>query len=266
MSVNEYNSVVSQLQNSRERRKRGELLQEEEIKKRYEEVNAEEEKRERIEKEELIDATCSPVEVLAPDSDPVAVTSEIQRQANDREQDKELEEKYAIDKEEGDYSEWDREIEDGYSEEILRYLVHNTTPHGVRFFLTALRSGTTITEFSQSRLCRVMFGEVHLSILQCIYRHRQYLTSYYRLRRYHPYPEKEMIHSCVACAATARGNCSCNQSPFMYFVDKSAQVTGTVRSVFPLIVDRRMPVLTSFTARYAMSGMWHPANTIHTRP
>lgn len=154
-------------------------------------MNAEEEKRERIEKEELIEATCLPVEVLAPDSDPVVGTSEIQRQANDREQDKDLEEEYAIDKEKGDDSEWDREIEDGYSDEILRYLVHNTTPHGVRFFLT------TIAEFSQSRLGRVMFGEVHLSMLQCIYRHRQYLTSYYRLRRYHPYHEKEMIHSCV---------------------------------------------------------------------
>ena len=77
----------------------------------------------------------------------------------------------------------DSNIENGNSDEILRYLVHNTTPDGVRFFLTAERSGKTIAQFSRSWLCRVVLGEMHLSTLQSIYRYRKYLTSYYRLER-----------------------------------------------------------------------------------
>ncbi|XP_067030558.1 uncharacterized protein [Acropora muricata] len=112
----------------------------------------------------------------------------------------------------------DSNIENGNSDEILRYLVHNTTPDGVRFFLTAVGSGKTIAQFDRSWLCRVVLGEMQLSTFQCIYRYRKYLTSYYRLERYHPYPEKGMIHSCVACAATERGKCSCPILPKSFYV------------------------------------------------
>ena len=216
MSINEYNSVVGQVQKTHQKLKRTELLQEEGNKKQYKGLNGDEEKRERNEKEKTIGAKYPPSEVLAADSDPMVITSESNcgnKEGNDRERDE-----YPNDTEEGDDSEWDCEIEDGYCDEILRYLVHNTTPDGVHFFLTALRSGTTIGQFSQSRLCRVVLGVIPLSTLKCIYRHRKYLTSYYRLIRYHPYPEKEMIHSCIACATTERGKCSCPVLPKSFYV------------------------------------------------
>ena len=223
ISVNDYNSVVGQVQNNYENLKRTGLLQEEGNEKQYKEVNAEEEKLEKIEKEKTIGAKCSTSssEVLFTVSDPVGITSQSNddnKEGDDRERDEEINESFASHIEEGGDSELDCDIEDGYSDEILRYLVHNTTPDGVRFFLTALRSGKTITQFSRSRLCRVILGEMRLSTLQCIYRHRKYLTSYYRLERYHPYPEKGMIHSCVACAATERGKCSCPVLPKSFYV------------------------------------------------
>ena len=152
------------------------------------------------------------------------------------------------------------ELEDGYSDEMLRYLVHNTTPDGVRFFLAALRSGTTVVQFSRSRLCRVVLGERNLPTLQSIYRHRQYLTSYYRLQKYYPYPENDMIHSCVAIMHTTQRReesvlVLSFQSPFTYFAGKSVLATGIVQSASTSIVDHRMHVFTFFTARYVTTGM-----------
>ena len=223
MSVNEYNSVVGQVQKNSENLKKTGLLQEERNEKRYKEVNAEVDKLEKIDKEKTIGAKCSTTasKVLATDSDPVGITSQRKvdnKEWDNRERDEEINDSFASNIKEGSDSELVCDIEDGYSEEILRYLIHNTTPDGVRFFLTALRSGTTITQFSRSRLCRVVLGEMHISTLQCIYHHRKYLTSYYRLKRYHPYPEKGMIHSCVACTATQRGQCSCPVLPKSFYV------------------------------------------------
>ncbi|KAL9977944.1 hypothetical protein ACROYT_G015410 [Oculina patagonica] len=113
-----------------------------------------------------------PSEVLATDSDPLEESTEnnVDKEGQDRELDEAIEicQLYANDEEEENASNWDSESGESYSEEMLRYLVHIATPEGVRFFLAALRSGTTICEFSQSRLCRDVFGEM----------------CYYRLSRY----------------------------------------------------------------------------------
>lgn len=106
----------------------------------------------------------------------------------------------------------------GFSDENLRFLVHNTTPDGVRFFLSSLVRGGSIKTFSQSNICRVMLGEMDVSTLEEIYLHRKYLTSFYRLGRNYPYPDKAMIHRCIACGATERGKCVCPILPKSFYV------------------------------------------------
>lgn len=226
MKVNEYHSTVDQVRKAyqSERTKR---LEEEGNKNRTHAKQGKmvttKEKRQILEKEKTSGAKYSPSEMLAADSDPVVISSEnnlkvCNKKADGGERDEEIDKAYANDIQEKDDIKLDSNIENGNSDEILRYLVHNTTPDGVRFFLTAVRSGKTIAQFGRSWLCRVVLGEMQLSTLQCIYRYRKYLTSYYRLERYHPYPEKGMIHSCVACAATERGKCSCPILPKSFYV------------------------------------------------
>ena len=111
----------------------------------------------------------------------------------------------------------DSEI-NGYCEDELRYLVHNTTPDGLRFFLVAMRNGKSLKEFHQSRLCKVMLGELPISTLEDIYLYRKYLTSFYRLARYYPYPEKSMIHHCLACNAREQGSCECPTLPKAFYI------------------------------------------------
>ena len=154
--------------------------------------------------------------MLASDSDQEG-SSAGKKERGDREREEKIAESDTSDTEEVN-SQFDMELEEGYSDEMLRYLVHNTTLDGVRFFLAALRSGTTVVQFSRSRLCRDVLGERDLPTLQCIYRHRQYLTSHYRLQKYYPYPESDMIHSCAACDATERGKCSCPILPKSFYV------------------------------------------------
>ncbi|XP_068757677.1 uncharacterized protein [Montipora capricornis] len=183
MKVNEYYSTVRKTYQS----ERTERLEKRQSKM----VTMKEEKREIAEKEKTIVAKYSPSEVLPADSDPVVITSEsnlkvYNKKADEGERDEEIDEGYANDIQEEDES--------------------------------TVKSGKTVAQFSRSRLCRVVLGEMHLSTLQCIYRYRKYLTSYYRLERYHPYPEKEMIHSCVACAATERGKYSCPILPKSFYV------------------------------------------------
>ena len=105
----------------------------------------------------------------------------------------------------------------GFSGEKLRFLVHNTTPDGVRFFLSFLMRRESIKTFSKSKICRVMFGKMLVSTLKEIYLHRKYLTSFCRLGRNYPYPDKGMIHRCIACGATERGKCVCPILP-KYFL------------------------------------------------
>ena len=211
MKVNEYHSTVRKAYQS----ERTERLEDEGNKKRTHKkqskmVTTKEEKREIAEKEKTIGAKYSPSEVLPADSDPVVITTEsnlkvCNKKADEGEREEEIDEIYANDIQEEGEIKLDSNIENGYSD-------------GVRFFLTAVKSGKTVAQFSRSRLCRVVLGEMHLSTLQCIYRYRKYLTSYYRLERYHPHPEKGMIHSCVACAATERGKCSCLILPKSFYV------------------------------------------------
>lgn len=181
----------------------------------FKEADAKNERKpERNKKEERIEAEDS--EVLASDSDQEG-SSAGYKERGDRERKEKIAESDTSDTEEVN-SQFDMDLQDGYTDEMLRYLVHNTTPDGVRFFLAALRSGTTVVQFSRSRLCRDVLGERDLPMLQCIYRHRQYLTSYYRLQKYYPYPENDMIHSCAACDATERGKCSCPILPKSFYV------------------------------------------------
>lgn len=179
----------------------------------FKEADAKNERKpERNKKEERIEAEDS--EVLASDSDQEG-SSAGYKERGDRERKEKIAESDTSDTEEVN-SQFDMDLQDGYTDEMLCYLVHNTTPDGVRFFLAALRSGTTVVQFSWSRLCRDALGERDLPMLQCIY--RQYLTSYYRLQKYYPYPENDMIHSCAACDATERGKCSCPILPKSFYV------------------------------------------------
>ena len=212
MSVNEYKTVVGKGQKSSNSVIVTATPREERDETKFKEANAKNERKpERNKKEERIEAEDS--EVLASDSDQEG-SSAGYKERGDREREEKIAESDTSDTEVN--SQFDMDLQDGYTDEMLRYLVHNTTPDGVRFFLAALRSGTTVVQFSRSRLCRDALGERDLPMLQCIY--RQYLTSYYRLQKYYPYPENDMIHSCAACDATERGKCSCPILPKSFYV------------------------------------------------
>lgn len=45
-----------------------------------------------------------------------------------------------------------------YSEENLTYLVHNTTPDGVRFLLDFVRRKGSLQEFYRTELCKTVLG------------------------------------------------------------------------------------------------------------
>ena len=214
MSVNEYNSMVGKVQKFSNNVIVAATPREERDKTKFKEANVKNERKPEInKKKERIKPEDS--EVLASDSDREG-SSAGNKERGDREREDNILESDTSDTEVN--SQFDMELEDGYSDEMLRYLVHNTTPDGVRFFLAALRSGTTLVQCSRSKLCRVVLGERDLPTLQSIYRHRQYLTSYYRLQKYYPYPENDMIHSCVACDATERGKYSCPILPKTFYV------------------------------------------------
>ena len=105
-----------------------------------------------------------------------------------------------------------------YSDDQLRNLVHNTTPDGVRFFFTSLKRGTTITQFSHLTSCKVTLGTLPVSMLKDIYAFRKHLLSLYRMAQYYPYPDKNMIDSCLACGASEKGQCSCPVLPKSFYV------------------------------------------------
>ena len=175
MSVNEYKTVVGKGQKSSNSVIVTATPREERDETKFKEANAKNERKpERNKKEERIEAEDS--EVLASDSDQEG-SSAGYKERGDRERKEKIAESDTSDTEEVN-SQFDMDLQDGYSDEMLCYLVHNTTPDGVCFFLAALRSGTTVVQFSWSRLCRDALGERDLPMLQCIYRHRQYLTSY----------------------------------------------------------------------------------------
>lgn len=113
-----------------------------------------------------------------------------------------------------------------YSKEKLRYLVHNTSPDGVRLLLVFVKRRGVLAEFHGSKFCRDIFGKMPFSTVKEIYLYRKYLTSFYQLARFYPYPDKE-INSCFACDVMEKGQCSCPVLPksFYIFADKNAQVT-----------------------------------------
>ena len=229
MSVNEYNSMVGKVKKSSNSVIVTAMPREERDETKFKEANVKNERKpERSNKEKRIEAEDS--EVLISDSDQEG-SSAGNKERDYTEREKKIAESDTSDTEEVK-SQFDMDLEDGYSDKMLPYLVHNTTPDGVCFFLAALRSRTTVVQFSLPRLCRDVLGERDLPTLQCIYHHCQYLTSYYQLQKYYPYPENDMIHSCAACDATERGKCSHPILPksFTYFASKSVLVTGTVQS------------------------------------
>ena len=208
MSIAEYNSVVRQLQDAKE--KKIKRLQEDLANKIKDKglniINVEEEKVEKI-TEHQVNVITDDSEVLAPDSEPSEVESGVESEGGEQ----------GDGSEQGDIPS-DQEI-NHCSDEKLRFLVHNTTPDGVRFLLSSLQiSGSSIKKFRQSQLCRAVLGELPVSTLQDIYCHRKYLTSFYRLGRYYPYPDKKMICSCLACGAVERGRCSCPVLPESFYV------------------------------------------------
>lgn len=154
-----------------------------------------------------------------------------------------------------------------YDEDYLRFLVHNTSAHGIQFFLTAMReSGGRLVEFQKSRLCRAILGVMPISTLKDIYLYRMYLTSFYRQASYYPYPDKSMILKCLACCATKKGTCVCPILPslFMYSVDNSAVGSGTAGSVLTLVLLHLMYVLIFSTVKDATRIISHPQSTSHT--
>lgn len=105
-----------------------------------------------------------------------------------------------------------------YSKEKLRYLVHNTSPDGVRLLLVFVKRRGGLAEFHRSKFCTDIFGKMPFSTVKEIYLYRKYLTSFYRLARFYPYPDKEMINSCLACDATEKGQCSCPVLPKSFYI------------------------------------------------
>lgn len=111
----------------------------------FKEADAKNERKpERNKKEERIEAEDS--EVLASDSDQEG-SSAGYKERGDRERKEKIAESDTSDTEEVN-SQFDMDLQDGYSDEMLCYLVHNTTPDGVCLFLASLRSGTTVVQFS----------------------------------------------------------------------------------------------------------------------
>ncbi|KAJ7371709.1 hypothetical protein OS493_023741 [Desmophyllum pertusum] len=98
---------------------------------------------------------------------------------------------------------------DEYCEHTLRYLVHNTSSHGVRFLLVFMERKGSLAEFHSSKLCKDVFGKMPFSTIREIYLYRKHLTSFYRLAWHYPYPVKGMIGSCLACDVMENGQCSC---------------------------------------------------------
>lgn len=177
----------------------------------------------------------------------------------------------------GSESKWDGSSEDGfhldvqepcdeYDDEHLRYLVHNTTGDGIRFMLTAIEIFKhSLTKFKNSKICRVLSGDVPIVTLKDVYLHRMLLTSYYRMRSYHPYPDKDMIENCLACGATERGSCKCPVLPKSFYVFCRGQCSsGTAKSVVISMLLHHMYALTYFFVKGTMRIICHPQDTSHT--
>ena len=59
----------------------------------------------------------------------------------------------------------------------LRYLVHNTSPDGIRFFLLFMRRKGSLAEFYRSRVFKDVLGKMAFSTIREIYLYRKHLTS-----------------------------------------------------------------------------------------
>ena len=104
------------------------------------------------------------------------------------------------------------------SNEKLRYLVHNSSPEGIRFLLAFMKKHYSLPAFFRSQLCRVFFPKTTLLTLKDIYINQQHLTSYYRMLRFYPYPDNAMINNCLACNFTEQGQCTCPVLPEEFYL------------------------------------------------
>lgn len=93
---------------------------------------------------------------------------------------------------------------------------HHTRWSELFFIIT--NEGGGFKAFTQSEVCRVLLGKIPVSNRKELYLHRKYLTSFYRMGKNYPYPEKHMIHRCMACGATERGKCVCPILPESFYV------------------------------------------------
>ena len=91
---------------------------------------------------------------------------------------------------------------ESYSEDKLRFLIHNSSPTALSFFLVFIKKHNSLLKFFKSQLCHIFFKNATLPFLRDIYTHRHYQTSYYRLSDFYPYPDSSMIKKCLACDAT----------------------------------------------------------------
>lgn len=105
-----------------------------------------------------------------------------------------------------------------YSREKLRYLVHNSSPDGLRFLLAFMKRHYSLPAFFKTQLCKVFFKNTTLSVLRDIYIYRQHLTSYFRMSQFYPYPSNAMIKNCLACDLTDRGQCRCPVLPEDFYL------------------------------------------------
>ena len=83
--------------------------------------------------------------------------------------------------------------------------------------------------------------------------HHKYLTGFYCLRKYYPFPDKTVVIYRLACDAKEVVDvppCQCHST---FFVNSSAPVTGTVESVSILIVLNHSHAFPFLNAKDVMS-------------
>ena len=101
------------------------------------------------------------------------------------------------------------DVTDHYNGDRLRYLVHNSSPDGLRFLLTFMKKHHSLEAFYRSHLCKVFLKNVSLKTIQEIYCYRQHLLNYYRYSRCYPFPEAITLRTCLACGANQEKPCIC---------------------------------------------------------
>lgn len=110
------------------------------------------------------------------------------------------------------------DVPDYYNGDRLRYLVHNSSPDGLRFLLTFMKKQHSLEAYYGSNLCKVFFKNVSLKTIQEIYCYRHHLMNYYRYLRCYPFPETITLRTCLACGANQEKPCICPILPEEFYV------------------------------------------------